>query len=293
MSLQTIELKEAPLWRGRREASLVISAPLRAKKEASGRNAKAMRVMQSLILPALLLAGWSGISHFKLLPANILPGPTTVFSTFCDLVTGAYGEKISTHLAVSLWRVARGAAIGLPVGLALGLALGFSPAVESWIGPIFRTIAQIPSITLIPLLMMILGIDDKLKLFIMAKACVIPLTLVTAAGIRDIPRQYLEVGEVFRLRRWTQITKIIIPGALPSIFTGIRQGIAHVWVTLVAVEVLASADGIGYLMTWGRTLFQLDLVLVCVAIIGSIGFILDFGLRRCESRLLKWGGNQA
>jgi len=168
--------------------------------------------------------------------------------------------------------------------------LGFSPAVESWIGPLFRTIAQIPSIALIPLLMMVLGIDDRLKLFIMVKACVIPLAFTTADGIRNIPAHYLEVGKVFQLSRWTLIKKIILPGALPSIFSGVRQGLAHVWVALVAVEVLASADGIGYLMTWGRQIFQLDVVLVCVAVIGLIGFVLDFGLKQLESFLLRWRG---
>jgi sulfonate transport system permease protein len=116
---------------------------------------------------------------------------------------------------------------------------------------------------------------------------------VTADGIRNISKTYLEVGSVFRLSRWALIRRIILPGALPSIFTGIRQGLAGVWVSLVAVEVLASAEGIGYLMTWGRLIFQLDVVLVCVAIIGVVGFTLDFSLRKLESRLLTWRGTTA
>lgn len=249
-----------------------------------------LRVFQSLILPLTVLTAWWITSAYEVLPANILPSPIAVVQTAHDLwVSG----EISSNVGISLWRVVRGGAIGLTVGLALGLALGFSPAVDSWIGPLFRTIAQIPSIALIPLLMMLLGIDDKLKLFIMAKACVIPLALVTADGIRNISKTYLEVGAVLRLRRWTLIRRIVLPGALPSIFVGIRQGLAGVWVSLVAVEVLASAEGIGYLMTWGRLIFQLDVVLVCVAIIGLVGFILDFSLRKIEARLLSWRGTEA
>jgi len=250
----------------------------------------ALRVLQLVILPLTVLAAWWFASAQEILPANILPSPAAVVATADDLWTNG---DITSNVGISLWRVARGAAIGLSLGLVLGLALGFSPAAESWIGPAFRTIAQIPSIALIPLLMMLLGIDDKLKLFVMAKAAVIPLTLVTADGIRNISKTYLEVGSVFRLSRWTLIRRIILPGALPSIFTGIRQGLASVWVSLVAVEVLASAEGIGYLMTWGRLIFQLDVVLVCVAIIGAVGFILDFGLRKFESRLLAWKGTAA
>ncbi len=246
-----------------------------------------VRVFQAVIFPLFVLAVWSALSRFEVLPANILPAPSLVAQTFWEYLVGG---ELTTHVGISLWRVAQGAALGLAIGLALGVALGFSDAAEAWIGPLFRVIAQIPSIILIPLFMMILGIDDKLKLFVMAKACVIPLTLVTADGIRGISKNYLEVGAVFRISRATQIRKIILPGALPSIFTGIRQGLAAVWVSLVAVEVLASAEGIGYLMTWGRLIFQLDVVFVCVAIIGVIGFLLDFTVRRTEAHFLKWKG---
>lgn len=251
---------------------------------------QASHVVQYLALPVLLLGGWTLASHLGLISERILPAPQTVLRTFGELLGNG---ELATHLAVSLGRVARGAALGLSLGLALGLALGFSPAVETWVGPTFRTLAQIPSIALIPLLMSVLGIDDALKLFIMAKACVIPLALITADGIRALPANYLEVGRVFRLGRWETLRRIVLPGALPPIFVGIRQGLAHVWVALVAAEVLASADGLGYLMTWGRLLFQLDVVLVCVALIGTIGFLLDFGLRRAETRLLRWRGDPA
>jgi sulfonate transport system permease protein len=272
--------------------SLVTPALPQKRKSTAPRGSagRGVRAFQFFLFPLLVLTVWSIVSALRLLPANILPSPVAVIRTGWELITGEYGEKLSVHLVTSLWRVARGAAIGVPIGLALGLALGFSPTVDSWIGPLFRTIAQIPSIALIPLLMMVLGIDDRLKLFIMAKACVIPLTLVTADGIRNIPKTYLEVGRVLRLRRWTLLGKVVLPAALPSIFTGIRQGVAHVWVSLVAVEVLASSEGIGYLMTWGRLIFQLDVVLVCVGVIGLIGFILDFGLRRFEGHLLRWKG---
>jgi sulfonate transport system permease protein len=242
-----------------------------------------------VVLPALLLAAWSLSSTLGWVPARVLPAPQDVARTLWELVTSG---EMGSHLGISLWRVARGAALGVSIGLGLGLALGFSPTAEAWLGPSFRMLAQIPSIALIPLLMMWLGIDDKLKLFIMAKACVIPVALLTADGIRSIPRGYLEVGAVFRLDRLTMIRRVVLPGALPPIFTGMRQGIAQVWVSLVAVEVLASAEGLGYLMTWGRLIFQLDVVLVCVAVIGAVGLVLDLGLRRLETRLLRWRGGQ-
>ncbi|ENO83663.1 ABC transporter permease [Thauera linaloolentis] len=242
---------------------------------------------QYAVFPLSVLLLWWYASSAELLPSNILPGPGAVLASFLDLL---HGGGIAEHLFISLWRVVQGAALGLVLGLALGAALGASPAFESWIGPSFRVMVQIPSIALIPLLMMVLGIEDSLKLFIMTKACVVPLALVTADGIRNIPPAYLEVARVMKLSRWTLYRRVVLPGALPAIATGVRQGIAHVWVALVAVEVMASAEGIGYLMTWSRQIFQLDVVLVCVALIGLIGFSLDYGLRRAETRLLRWRG---
>lgn len=249
---------------------------------------RAVVAFQFAVFPLCVLGLWWFVSTREILPANILPGPAVVFQT---LVEQFAGGEIAEHLAISLRRVAQGAALGVTLGLLLGAALGASPAFERWVGPSFRVLVQIPSIALIPLLMMVLGIDDRLKLFIMAKSCVVPLALVTAEGIRNIPHAHIEVGRALRLSRRSFLRHVVLPGALPSIFTGVRQGVAHVWVALVAVEVMASADGIGYLMTWSRHLFQLDVVLVCIAVIGLTGFLLDAGMRRLEAHCLQWRGD--
>jgi sulfonate transport system permease protein len=276
-----------------RELPVRVSAPFLMKSgwhiQFSALRRQSLLALQFAIFPLSVLALWWFVSSREILPANILPCPSTVFQTLLEQLSG--GELVS-HLVISLWRVAQGVALGVTLGLLLGVALGTSPDFESWIGPSFRTLVQIPSIALIPLFMMVLGIDDKLKLFIMTKACLIPLALITADGIRNIPNSYIEVSQVLKLRRWTYYRWVVLPGAMPAIFTGVRQGVAHVWVSLVAVEVMASADGIGYLMTWSRLLFQLDMVLVCVATIGVTGFALDFGMRKIEAHLLKWRGNQ-
>jgi sulfonate transport system permease protein len=299
MNSPAIELEGVPGYRRRAVSvepaaqsseTLLVAKPARALNPVLAKTLAAIKAAGVIALfPVLVLAAWWATAHFGVLPEKILPGPETVARTFVDLLIGG---DIASNLGVSLWRVAKGVALGVSLGLLLGLALGFSPAVDSWIGPTFRTLAQIPSIALIPLLMTVLGIDDTLKLFIMVKACVIPLAFTTSDGIRNIPTKYLEVGRVFGLSRWTTLTRVILPGALPSIFSGLRQGVAHVWVSLVAVEVLASAEGIGYLMTWGRLIFQLDVVIVCVILIGVIGFALDFTLKRAESRLLRWRGSE-
>jgi sulfonate transport system permease protein len=266
------------------------SAPVsvRSRRVRLGRSIwlkHAANLAVGLILPAVLLALWWWTTEKAILPANILPAPKVVLATFREYL--ASGE-LESNLAISLFRVAKGFALGGVLGLGLGFILGFSPAADSWFGPAFRTLAQVPSLAWIPLLMQIFGIDETLKLVVMAKAALIPIAFTTAVGVRNIPPAYREVGRVLRLRRITMLFRVILPGALPSIFSGVRQGLAHVWVSLVIVEMLASAEGIGYLMSWGRTIFQLDIVMMGIIVIGVIGFLLDFGLKLLEGRLLRW-----
>jgi sulfonate transport system permease protein len=189
---------------------------------------------------------------------------------------------------VSLRRVAIGFAGGASLGLVLGVAMGSSRTLEAWIGPSFRTVAQIPSLAWIPLLMMVLGIGEALKFVVLAKAAMVPVAIASAAGISAIPREHLEVARVLKLSRTALIAKVILPGALPSVFSGVRQGLASVWTSLIIVEMMASADGLGYLMNWSRLLFQLDVVMVCIAVVGLVGFSLDYSLKRVEARLQGW-----
>jgi sulfonate transport system permease protein len=263
----------------RRSADATIGKP--------GERAGLLGPWAGLYLPALILALWWVAADSHWVASTILPAPSLVARSFYDMV--ASGE-LADNLGASLKRVAVGFVIGGVLGLLLGTAMGFSRTFEAWIGPLFRTIAQIPSLAWIPLLMMVLGIGESLKYVVLAKACLVPITITTAAGIRNIPREYLEVGKLLRLSDRTLVTKVIFPGALPSIFSGVRQGLAHVWTTLIIVEMMASANGLGYLMSWARMLFQLDVVMVCVVIIGVIGFCLDAVLKRVEARLQVWRG---
>jgi sulfonate transport system permease protein len=245
----------------------------------------AWRLIQAIIVPGIILALWAANSRYGWVSSRILPSPSTVVGTFESMISSG---DISSNLGFSLLRVSEGFLFGATLGLSLGVLMGLSDTFEAWVGPLFRFATQIPTLVWIPLMMQLLGIDEVLKLVVMAKACSIPITITTSEGIRNIPKKYLEVGQVLALPQHLLLRKIILPGALPSIFNGLRQGIAHVWISLVIVEMMASTNGIGYLMSWARTLFQLDEVVVCMVLIGAIGFILDFSLRRVEVRLLHW-----
>ena len=192
------------------------------------------------------------------------------------------------HIAISLLRVIEGFAVGAVLGLALGVAMGLSPVVDDYTRPLFTAVAQIPSLGWIPFLMMIFGIGETLKIVVIAKAAFVPMTLNTAAGIRGIPRGYAEVADALRFTRWQRLRLLVLPGAIAPIFTGIRYGLTHAWLALVAVELLASSEGLGYLLVYGRQMFWLDTVIMAMIVIGLIGFVLDKGLERLEIRMQRW-----
>jgi sulfonate transport system permease protein len=245
----------------------------------------ALRVAAGIALPLLLLGAWSLTAREGWLPDQILPAPGVVLATLKEFL--ASGDLQNATL-ISLERVAKGFAAGAAAGLGFGAAIGLSARLNRLFGPTFLGLAQVPLLAWMPVLILLVGIDEALKIVLIGIATFIPVVLNVAQGFRDVPPALREVGAVLLFDPWSMLTQIVLPAAVPSIFTGLREGLANAWQTVVAVEVFASAEGLGYLMAWGRQLFQLDLVLAVVVVLGVIGFSLNFGLARLERRLDRW-----
>ncbi|GES40827.1 hypothetical protein RsS62_00790 [Rhizobium dioscoreae] len=238
-----------------------------------------------LIFPLGLFGLWWVASARGWLPEQILPPPAYVYQAGRDMILS--GELLY-HTGVSLGRVVVGFTIGAGLGLLLGIAMGLSERVEDYVKPLFLAFAQIPTLGWIPLLMLLVGIEESLKIIIIAKGAIVPMTMNTLAGVRGVPPKYLEVGRALRFSRWQTLRLIVLPAAVPSIFTGIRYGLTHSWTSLVGVELLASSEGLGYLLVWGRQMFWLDTVIVAMIAIGLVGFVMDKGLDRTELLIQRW-----
>lgn len=239
----------------------------------------------ALLVPLALLLLWTLGSQRGWLPQQILPPPPFVWQTFLDLM--ASGD-LAQHAAISAVRVFTGFAIGASLGLAIGIAMGLSPTFEDYVKPLFTAVAQVPTIGWIPLLMLFLGIGETLKIVVIAKAAFFPMAINASAGIRAIPVGYTEVAQVFRFSRAQALRRLVLPAAVPSIFTGIRYSLTKAWTALVAVELLASAEGLGYLLVWSRQMFWLDTMLAAMIVIGLVGYVMDAVLAAIEIRLQAW-----
>jgi sulfonate transport system permease protein len=234
-------------------------------------------------LPLAVLALWALAAHFEWIAPQVLPSPDAVALTFKDsLLSGV----LWANLQISLIRVLAGFAVGLVGGLALGVAMGLSSAVKDYVYPLFVAFAQVPVLGWLPLLMLLVGIDEALKIILISVAALVPIALNAYKGIQNVPTRYIEVGRVLRFTRWQMLTQVVFPAALAPIWTGIRYGLTHAWLALVVVELLASSEGLGFMIVYGRQLFQLDVVLAAVVVVGAVGYALDKLLAAIETRLL-------
>jgi sulfonate transport system permease protein len=242
-------------------------------------------VAAALLLPAGLVGLWSVASDQGWLPDQILPPPGLVWQTLLEI---AASGDLWANTAISLQRVLEGFALGALAGLGFGLVLGLSRTARALFDPVFLFASQVPAIGWIPLLILVMGIDEAMKVTVIAWAAFVAVVLNVAQGIRDVPPALRELGRVLTFDPWDQLTRVVLPSAVPAIFTGLREGMANAWQTLVAAELFASAEGLGYLITEARQLFQLQLVLAMVIVLGVAGLILNGGFALIERRLLRW-----
>jgi sulfonate transport system permease protein len=272
----------ALVWRARRRAGdRDLLGPLR-------RNAGTVSL--ALLLPVLLLAAWSLAARYELIAPQILPAPALVWETGVELVASG---QLQSELLVSILRVAAGLLIGGSLGFAIGLATGLSPTAEAYLAPTVRAVLLVPSLGWLPFFMLVFGIGEALKIVMIAKACFLPMMIASFDGVRNIPRKHHEVARMLELTRIDTLRFVVMPAILPAVLNGLRLALGKGWQVLVLVEMIASAAGIGYLMTWGRKSFQLDVVLVTMLVIGAVGWLIDRAAVAVQARATVWASRSA
>ncbi|MGI4838054.1 MAG: ABC transporter permease [Janthinobacterium lividum] len=234
------------------------------------------------LLPLTLLGLWALGADRGWLSAQVLPPPAYVWQTLTDLATSG---DLWLNTSASLQRVLIGFAVGAGLGTLIGVSMGLSRTVEVYLLPTFNALVQIPILGWLPFALLIFGIGEPLKYALIAQAALVPVTLCTLQAFRQAPAGLLEVGRVYGFSRRQSITHVVLPAALPTLFTGLRLGFTKAWLSLVVVELVASSEGLGYLIVYGRQLFQLDLVMASVVVVGAIGWLIDRSFDLLQRRL--------
>lgn len=246
------------------------------------------RVGRFLILPLILLLIWELVSGWSPLARGLrqlLPPPSVVlWDAWGLLMTG----ELLTHIGRSILRVLGGfvaaALVGIPVGLGIGFWALFADAVD----PVVEFLRPIPPPAWIPLGILWFGIGDAQNMFILFLGAFFPIVLNTIAGVRGVDQTLvwgaLTLGGTHR----QVLREIIIPGAIPLIWTGLRIGLGVGWMALVAAELMAARSGLGFLIQSARYAFVTERVLAGMVVIGLLGLAMDSGMRALQRRLLPW-----
>ncbi|PVZ12507.1 sulfonate transport system permease protein [Pseudomonas sp. URIL14HWK12:I9] len=237
------------------------------------------------LLPLVLFVVWGVGAQQGWVSQQVLPPPAYVWDTLKDLASSG---DLWLNTRASLLRVFAGFAVGAGLGLGLGGLMGLLPSARAYLLPTFNALVQIPVLGWLPFALLLFGIGEPLKYALIALAALVPITLGTLQAFEQAPRQLLEVGRVYGFGRWQAISQIIAPAAVPTLFTALRLGFTKAWLSLVVVELVASSEGLGYLIVYGRQLFQLDLVMAAVVVVGALGYAIDRLFEVAERRLSLW-----
>ncbi|MET7652406.1 MULTISPECIES: ABC transporter permease [unclassified Streptomyces] len=238
-----------------------------------------------LVGPLLLIALWAAASAAGQLDTGAIPAPWTVVRTGVHLWTDG---TLTTDILTSLERAAYGFAIGLTAGVVLALASGLTRTGEALIDGSVQLNRAIPTLGLIPLFILWLGIGETFKIAIIAIVVYIPIYLNTHAALSGIDNRFVELAEVQGLSKVQFIRQIVIPGALPGFFVGLRLGVTGSWLGLVVLEQINATSGLGYMMFQATNYGQSDVILVGLLIYGVFGLLSDSAVRLIERRVLSW-----
>lgn len=241
------------------------------------------------ILPITILALAETAAHFGWVHARLLPPLTEIVQTLTSLAE----QGLFTHIAASVARVFFGYAIGAALAIAFGLLVGLSKHAEAFFEPTFQALRAIPSLAWVPLLLLWFGIDETPKITLIAIGAFFPIYLGLVSGIQNVDRKLIELGEMYNLSAIALAHRIVLPAALPSLFTGLRNGLSLAWMFLVAAELIAATKGIGYLLTDGRETSRPDVVLAAIILLAILGKLTDGVLKWLEIRKLAWSDSLA
>ena len=257
---------------------------------AARRKARRLRrgdkvVFGWLLGPFLLLLAWATGSAAGLIDPRVLPSPWATLATAADLVRDG---RLQTNLAVSALRAGQGFAWGVAAGSLFALVAGLSQLGDYAIDGLVQIKRSIPTLALIPLLVLWFGIGETMKVTVIAISVFIPIYIQTHTALRGIDIKYLELAETLGLGRWGFIRRVVLPGALPGFMTGLRFGVMGAWLALVVVEQLNATSGIGYMINLARTYAQSDVILVGLVVYALLGLSSDAAVRLVEARVLVW-----
>jgi sulfonate transport system permease protein len=248
--------------------------------------------LERFLMPVFLLVVWQALASFHLIPSYKLPGPLEIIGGLIDLVRQGMppGHRLFNHLIHSLYRVAAGFVLAAGLGVPIGLIMGWSKRLNRLFGPLIEMVRPVPPLAWIPIAILWFGIGIKSAAFIIFLGVVFPIILNTVEGVVSVRPVLIEAARTLSATKRDILLKVLVPGAMPSIFVGLRIGLGIGWMTLVAAEFtgVKSGYGLGYMIMTARDIQRADEIIAGMVVIGLTGLLINIGLTRLQSVLVPW-----
>lgn len=236
-----------------------------------------------------LFALWAIVTNVFRISPMVLPTPQSMARHLHTLLVQGYaGIPLWEHVLASLLRTLTGFFIGIALAIPIGLSMGYSRTVNAICMPVFGFIRPIPPIAFIPLVILWFGIGELSKVLLIFAASFNFTVLAAAAGMRAVPEQMIRAGTNLGLNQRQLFFSVMLPAAMPQIFTGIKTSIAVSWAVMVAAELIAAQRGLGFIIEDAGTFFRTQEVMIGVAIIGCVGLCFELIVTVIERRMLHW-----
>ncbi|MFC7329884.1 ABC transporter permease [Marinactinospora rubrisoli] len=270
---------------GRRTGTPDPAVPAETVHSSGRRRGRPPRWLIKTASPLALVLLWQLASTTGALPEETLAAPGTIVATAAGLAeTGELQDAVLTSLS----RVLAGLGIGIGAAVVLATVSGLFRLGEDLIDAPVQMLRTVPTIGLIPLLIIWFGIGEEPKIALIALTVTFPLYMNIYGGIRNVDSALIEAGRTLGLGRFGTVRHIVLPGAMPSALVGLRYALGSAWLALVFGETINASSGIGYLMNNAREFFQTDVIVVCLVLYAFLGLLADLIVRVLERVLLAW-----
>jgi ABC-type nitrate/sulfonate/bicarbonate transport system permease component len=238
---------------------------------------------------AAVLALWYVLSANQIISPTRFPAPREVWDALRQIVLAGYADaRLHVHFLHSMWLVLMGFVVAVGTGVPLGLAMGWSRRVEALVNPAFLLIRPIPPLAWIPLAIVWLGLGDAAKVLVIWFAAFVPSVINSYAGVRSIEPHMLEAARMLGVKGWMLVREVLVPGAAPMIFTGLRLSLQACWTTLVAGELIGAAAGLGRVLSQGSLDIFPAMILVGMVGVALAGGLMTWLLGRVELATMPW-----
>ena len=263
----------------------------RASAWAAAWRPRLKPLLLAVTFPVVMLILWHVFTVGR--PGSLIPPPLEVWLELRDLAFGginddAYSKTLHIHLLASVSRVFGGFALAVVVALPLGMLIGRVPLVRQVIEPTLQILRPVPVTAWLPLAMIIFGLGPRSAFFLVFLGAFYPILVNTVFGVRSVEPRLFEAASMLGCNGSAQFFRVVLPAALPSIFTGMRLGLGFAWVVIVVGEMTGVQTGLGAIIMEARQLSRTEIVISGMIVIGIVGFLSDQLVMLLGRRLLSW-----